>query len=221
MGFEDHLVIPKEAHELSGFRKWAWSEDFPEQGRIDYLQGCIEVDMAPEKLHSHGRPKTVLSAFIERVVSDADLGEVYVDRTRLVSDPADLHCEPDVLYVSWESLEAGRVRYLPSSPGEPDQLEVDGAADLVVEVVSNSSVGKDTKRLPPLYARAGVREFWLVDARGSELAFQIFHLQEGRYQPARADADGFQDSRVLGRRLRLRREPGRVQDTWRFFVDEV
>jgi hypothetical protein len=44
-------------------------------------------------------------------------------------------------------------------------IEVEGAADLVVEILSDSSVGKDTRRLPEAYAKAGVGELWLVDAR--------------------------------------------------------
>ena len=99
-------------------------------------------------------------------------------------------------------------------------MEVEGAADLVVEVVSDSSVGKDRVRLPPLYARAGVLELWVADGRGAELTFQIFHPEGTVYQPAPADGDGFQRSRVLGRRIRLHREPWELPDTWRYFVDE-
>lgn len=92
--------------------------------------------------------------------------------------------------------------------------------DLVVEVVSHSSVNKDSHRLPPLYARAGIREFWRADARGKTLVFQVFHLRRRQWQAAVIDADGFQKSEVLGRLLRLRREPGKLQYTWRYFVDE-
>ncbi len=34
-------------------------------------------------------------------------------------------------------------------------VELEGAPDLVVEIVSDSSVAKDTQRLPPRYAAAG------------------------------------------------------------------
>jgi Uma2 family endonuclease len=218
---EDELLVPPGIDSLQAFRRWCFSDDFPQHGRIDYLQGAIEVDMSPEELHSHGRVKTVLATFIETVAAAAGLGETFVDRTRLKSDPADLHCEPDVLFVSWESLRTGRVRYLPSSPTEPDRLmEVDGAADLAVEVVSRSSVNKDTQRLPPLYAAAGLRELWLADARLPDLSFRIFHLRAGRYAEARPDARGFRLSRVLGRRLRLVREPGPVPATWMYRVEE-
>jgi Uma2 family endonuclease len=186
------------------------------------LQGSIEVDMSPAELQSHGILKNELNFYVKRIVAERDMGQVFVDRTRLRSDVAGLHCEPDVLYVSWATLRPGRARYLPAPFGEADRLmEVDGAADLAVEVVSRGSVNKDTKRLPPLYARAGVRELWLADARLPELRFQIFHLRDGRYVEAAAGPDGFRRSEVLDRSLRLRRELGPVTGTWRFLVDEA
>ncbi len=43
----------------------------------------------------------------------------------------------------------------------------------MVEILSDSSVGKDTERLPPRCAVAGVGELWLIDARTSELRFDV------------------------------------------------
>lgn len=218
---EDELLVPPGIDSLDAFRLWLYSEAFPERGRIDYLQGAIEVDMSPEELQTHAIPKVDLAFFINRVVREGNLGQVFVDRTRLGSDLADLNCEPDVLYVSWEALRSGRVRYLPGSPASPERLmEVHGGADLAVEVVSRGSVSKDTRRLPPLYAKAGVLELWLADARRAELRFQIFHLHEDAYVEALPDAEGYRLSRVLGRRLRLRRELGPVPATWIYTVED-
>jgi len=68
---------------------------------------------------------------------------------------------------------------------------------LVVEIVSDSSVVKDTVRLREAYFLAGVREYWLIDARGEELRFQILHRGEKEFQESPADSDGFQRSQVL------------------------
>ena len=43
----------------------------------------------------------------------------------------------------------------------------------MVEIVSDASVKKDTERLPAAYHAAGIREFWLIDARGVEVRFTI------------------------------------------------
>ena len=47
--------------------------------------------------------------------------------------------------------------------------------DVVLEIVSESSVEKDYERLPELYGRAGVSEFWRADVR-RELTFEILRL---------------------------------------------
>lgn len=220
------VLIPAEAAtSLEAFRRWAVSDEFPERGRIDYLQGVIEVDMSPEKLESHGIPKAELLAYIHQAVKKLGTGRVFCDRTRISSPGSDLSCEPDVLFVSWQALESGRARPVADADGQ-DFIEIEGAVDLAVEVVSKSSVGKDTRRLPPLYAKAGVPELWLVDARTLKRQstppprLQISHLVDGAYQPAAVDADGFQLSKVLGRWILFRREPARLPNTWEYFVDE-
>jgi Uma2 family endonuclease len=220
--FEDEVLIPPEVGDHAAFRRWILSEARPERGRIDYLCGRIEVDMSPEEIQTHGVPKGRLHAYIDGVVTESNLGQTFVDSTLLTSTEAGLSCEPDVLFVSWEALQSGPVRYLPGPAKRPGRkMEVEGAADLAVEVVSDTSEGKDTRRLPPLYAAAGVRELWLADARGPQIEFRILHLHEGAYRQAPADANGFYKSRVLGRGLRLRREPGPVPETWVYFVDEA
>ena len=90
-------------------------------------------------------------------------------------------------------------------------IELEGAPDLVVEVVSNHSVGKDLRRLPPLYAAAGVPELWLVDAR-REIRFEIRTLGADGYRILEPDAEGWILSPLLGVRFRLRQfepRPGR------------
>lgn len=215
------LEIPADALDPEGFRQWVHSPSFPECGRIDYLDGSIEVDMSPEKLQTHGTLKTCLVRYISNVVEAADLGQVFVDCTRLVSLEGHLSCEPDIIFVSLEALKDGRVQYRSGSRNAPDDfLEVVGAASLVVEVVSDSSVVKDTRRLPPLYAAAGVTELWIADARGEAVELAVHRLESGSYLRVELDRNGYQESAVLGRRIRLSRKPWHLPGTWRYLVDE-
>lgn len=206
---EEDIRIPLGVRALEEFRRWSHGEQFPERGRIDYLQGDIEVDMSPEDLYTHGTVKVAIASRLQGLVADQDRGYVFVDRARVVSPAAGLSVEPDVVVVLWESLHAGRIRNIPSTPARPGSyVELEGAPDLVVEVVSKSSVGKDRKRLPALYARAGVPELWLVDARGDTPAFEIWSLQAGRYEQVAADGpppDGWTASPLLSSRFRLQR----------------
>jgi hypothetical protein len=47
------------------------------------------------------------------------------------------------------AIDGGRVRLVPASGGRPDRFaELEGAPDVVVEIVSDASVNQDTERLP-------------------------------------------------------------------------
>ena len=56
--FEEQIEVPLTMRSLADFRRWALSDEFPETGRIDFIEGKIEVDMAPEDFFCHGGVKT-------------------------------------------------------------------------------------------------------------------------------------------------------------------
>jgi Uma2 family endonuclease len=80
---------------------------------------------------------------------------------------------------------------------------------MVLEVVSASSEEKDTVVLRDLYWRAGVKEYWLVDPRGDDLAFDILRHGAKGYATARKQG-GWLKSAVFGRSFRLTREVDRT-----------
>src|SRR5436309_15020886 len=94
---DEDLRIPAEvAYTLDGFRRWSQGEDFPARGRIDYLDGEVEVDLSPEDLYTHGVAKTEIAAELHALVKKTGRGNVFVDCTRIVSPLAQLSVEPDV-----------------------------------------------------------------------------------------------------------------------------
>jgi Uma2 family endonuclease len=202
---EGELEIPP-IRNLAEFREWACSDEFPERGRIDYIDGSIEIlDMAPEALGSHGSPKMEIVSVIHHRLKSRRSGKVFVDRTRLSCPKTGLSVEPDVLFVSHEAIESGRARFVPLRSHPYEYIEVEGEADLVVEIVSHSSVTKDRVRLPEQYFASGVREFWLVDGRGADLEFDIFRRGRTGFVRTKKDADGFVRSKVLAGSFRLDR----------------
>ena len=56
-----------------------------------------------------------------------------------------------------------------------------GAPDLLVELVSPSSVRRDRYVKKDLYSRFGVKEYWIGDPANSSL--EVFALHKGRYKP--------------------------------------
>jgi Uma2 family endonuclease len=212
---ETQVEIPSGLGSLSEFRRWALSDDFPERGRIDYATGRIEVDMSPEDVFCHGLLKTEIVGVLQQIVKRESVGYLFTDRTRVSSVAGDVSSEPDEVFISHEALETGRVRLIEKATGEPGRyIELEGAADLIVEIVSDSSVEKDTRRLPDAYFKAGVREFWLADARREPLFFRIQSPGRSGYDAAESDTEGFQRSTVLGRWFRL--DGKRVKRRWSF-----
>ena len=74
--------------------------------------------------------------------------------------------------------------------------------DMALEVVSDSSVLKDTVTLRDLYAQAGIPEYWLVDVRGERVVFDIFRLTAKGYVATRKQG-GWLKSAVFGKSFRL------------------
>ena len=118
---------------------------------------------------------------------------------RLSHVVADLATDPDGMFVSFETVESGRLRE--HAAGSEGVTEFDGTPDMVLEVVSDSSVDKDYVQLPELYHRAGIPEYWRVDAR-VELKFEILRRAGDGYIPA-VDPDGWGRSEVFGRSFRM------------------
>jgi Uma2 family endonuclease len=91
--------------------------------------------------------------------------------------------EPDILFVTSERMHLVQPTFL------------DGSADLIVEIVSPESIGRDRGEKFVEYEAAGVREYWLIDPLRQQAEFYQLDDQ-GLYRPAALD-DGIYRSNVL------------------------
>ena len=213
--FDSRVRVPADVLDLAGFRRWVTSPDFPERGRVSFLDGELEIDMSPEEFFSHGDPKGEITSVLWSLVRDQNLGRVFPDRSMLVNDVANVANEPDLMFCSWHTLETGEAGVVESKPGSNRYVELHGSPDLVVEIVSDSSVRKDTKLLRDRYYRAGIFEYWLIDARGARLDFKLLVRGKGEYVLQSADRQGFRSSTVLPGDFKLTRERDRIGH-WRY-----
>ncbi|MDW8366226.1 MAG: Uma2 family endonuclease [Abditibacteriales bacterium] len=201
---EDRVTIPAWVDDLESFRRWARSGEMPERGWFAYLHGEVWVDLTMEQLFTHNRVKTEFTVVLGGLVKTEGKGYFFSDRTLFSSPEADLSTEPDALFVSYDAVRGGRVRWVEGA--EEGYVEVEGTPDMVLEIISKTSVRKDTITLRELYWRAGVREYWLVDARGASPQFDILrHTAEG-YVAAEA-REGWLRSEVFGREFQLTQHP--------------
>ncbi|HKB04785.1 MAG TPA: Uma2 family endonuclease [Gemmataceae bacterium] len=194
------IRLPSQFPDLASFRRWCMSPEYPERGDVFWLDGTIWVSDEMEDLTTHSLVKAEVYLELARLVKDAQLGYVLPDGMRLVHEGASLSVEPDVMFVSFESVRSGRVQLLPNEKNRI--LEVNGSADMVLEVASDSSEDKDDE-LAVLYFAAGVTEYWRVDARGGELRFDILRRGPKGFV-ATPRRNGRLKSSVFGRSFRLR-----------------
>jgi len=197
---EDKACIPAWVDDLESFRRWAHSDDFPERGWFSYLNGEIWADLSMEELFTHNLVKMEYTTVLASLLRIVQLGYLVSDRMLLSNLAANLSTEPDGLFCFWATVQSGRLRLIEGAKG--GYMELEGTPDMVLEIVSRSSVRKDTERLRDLYWRAGIMEYWLVDARGAAPRFDIFRHTKDGYVVTEAQ-DGWLWSKVFGQGFQL------------------
>jgi Uma2 family endonuclease len=212
------IHFPASAATLRGFRAWATSEEFPDHLRASYIGREVFLDMSPEEFETHNKVKTEISNVVGPFIKRRGLGYFFSDGTLLTNKSAQLSTEPDACFVSWDALTSGRVAFTKRHRAPREYVEMVGAPDWVLEVVSRSSIVKDTRRLRDAYHRAGIPEYWLVDARHEEVSFQILRWTPAAYVAAQVRR-GWRRSLVFNRKFALRRERDRL-DNWLYTLDE-
>ena len=120
-----------------------------EDQRFELLDGELVVVLAPNLRHQ--RIGTRLGALLHAFVQEGSQGEVFHAPCDVVLSNTDV-VQPDLLFVSDE-----RAHLLLGGDN------VLGAPDLVVEILSPATAGRDRTLKRALYARHGVKEYWLVD----------------------------------------------------------
>lgn len=124
----------------------------PEDGkRREIIEGELFVTPSPQTPHQ--RAVIRLSAHLWQFVDSHKLGEVFGAPFDVVFSEFDV-VEPDLLYIS-----NARANVLTNK-------NVQGAPDLVVEVLSESTARVDRSVKLKLYGRFGVQEYWIIDPCG-------------------------------------------------------
>jgi len=136
--------------------------------RYEIIEG--ELFVTPSPFRPHQRSVTRLTRYLSTFVQEDDLGEVFVAPFDVVFSRFDV-VEPDLLYVSKE-----RISVL-------TEKNVQGAPDLVVEVLSASTAETDRKIKLKLYDRFGVQEYWIIDPYGPSA--EIYRRQKKGFDPVK------------------------------------
>ena len=135
----------------------------PEDKRYELLDGDLLMTPAPNLKHQEVQFE--LGIQLGRFIKERALGKFFFAPCDVVLSDHDV-VQPDLLFVSRE-----REHLL--SGGDA----VRGAPDLVVEILSPATAGRDRGYKHALYARYGVAEYWLVDPADETIA--IHRLRGG------------------------------------------
>jgi Uma2 family endonuclease len=208
------LRIPYDIQTLAGFRKWALSDDGPEKLPVMYLGGEVYIDMGKEEIRTHADVKTEVAVTLGLLNREVDFGKLYINGVLVTNVEADVSNNPDMLAVFWESLEKNLVRYVTKRNFD---VEIVGSPDWALEIVSRSSVTKDKRQLRKAYHRAGIREYWIIDARRDEISFVVLYWRKSGYAGA-PHHDGWVHSRVFQRDFRLTRKSDR-RGAWQYKLE--
>ena len=119
-----------------------------EMERYELLGG--ELVMVPSPNERHQRVARDLGFILWEYVRQHELGAVYHAPFDVVLSSENV-VQPDILFIAAE-----RAHIITED-------NVQGAPDLVIEILSPATAGRDRTYKRTLYARYGVGEYWLVD----------------------------------------------------------
>lgn len=193
------VVIPPEIGTLSGFRAWARSDPALEHATVWFICGNVWVDYRPMQLFAEASVRVAIISELHALVRRSG-GKVFGRGVFWTHPQTETAGNPDGLFISHESFAAKRIRFLPDPPRDCDEIE--GVPDIVLEI---AKTGEEAPPLREAYFEAGIQEYWLVDARGSEVEFTIYKHSGKKYTATRAQAGGWQKSGVFGKSFRITR----------------
>ncbi len=199
------IFVPASANTLAGFRQWALSDDFPDRGKIAYVAGGLIVDMSLESLENHSDIKSEISRVLLNLVRQQNLGRLHIDGALVANEEAGVSNEPDILYLSKQTLKSGRVALTPVVDNPKSSKEIVGAVDWVLEIVSPSSIQKDKVLLREAYFKSGIGEYWIVEVVENQIEFQLLVPGSQEYVASKPQ-EGWLYSPTFDRQFRIDRE---------------
>lgn len=147
--------------------------NIPGSERYELIDGELILVSSPNEMHQRVSKRLFLRLI--QLLEDNGLGQVYYAPFDVIFSDTDV-VQPDLMFISKERA------------GIITPANVQGAPNLVVEVLSPSTAQRDWTQKRDLYAKYGVRELWLV-APDARLAW-VMALTDGEYAIAGVYKDG-------------------------------
>ena len=136
----------------------------PEDKRYELIEG--ELIMTPSPVPYHQWISKNILYELEQFVRERKIGKVFDAPCDVYLDDENV-LQPDILFISNEHA------------GIIGEKNVQGAPDLVIEILSPGTRTKDLATKRKIYAKFGVREYWVVDPDANTV--EILTLKDEGY----------------------------------------
>ena len=165
-------------------RKKYTYEDYaalPEGAPYQLIGGELIILPAPTPYHQKVCGK--ISYFLRDHVYKEKLGEVFDAPIDVFFEETETY-QPDIIFISKERV------------GIVGEKRIEGAPDLVIEVISPATAYYDLRKKFRVYERHGVKEYWIVDPE--EKSIEVYINQGKKFLPAEtAIKKGTVESQIL------------------------
>ncbi len=149
--------------------KWTY-EDYcrlPEDGKIyEIIEGELFMSPAPQTRHQICKGNLFAALWIHN--KRYHLGMVLDAPSDIILGELASPVQPDIIFILKDHLDIVK------------KERVEGAPDLAVEVLSPWNWKIDRGKKSKIYAKAGVREYWIVDP--DKRTIELYHLQKKTYK---------------------------------------
>lgn len=161
----------------------------PEDRRYELVDGELYMTPAPVPFHQivSRRIQMALALFVE----EHSLGEVLYAPCDVYLSLHDV-VQPDILFVARERLGIIKDKY------------IQGAPDLVVEILSPTRVEWDREVKLGLYGRHGVREYWIADPEARSIEIYLRRQRKFELNRTAVSPDVLESPTLRGFRFPLR-----------------
>jgi len=147
-------------------KRWTYEEYYRlnDDQRYEIIDGNLLMAPAPDTWHQDWLSQIHL--FLTPFVKRRKLGRTFISPVDVVLDSENT-VQPDFVFIATPNLSIIQRRAIFGTP------------DLLVELISPSSVRRDRYDKKDLYARFGVKEYWIGDPANKSL--EILVLKDGSY----------------------------------------
>lgn len=175
-------IIEKKKHTYEDYLKT------PEDKRYELIEG--ELIMTPSPVPYHQWVSMNIGFTLNAFVKKNNIGRVFIAPCDVYLDDENV-VQPDIFFISRE-----RENII----GEKN---VQGSPDIVIEILSESSTYMDMVKKKKIYARFGVREYWIVDP--IEKTVEIYSNKEKTFSLERSYSqnDTLESPLITGLNIKL------------------